>query len=209
MITDRVSFGAKPINSVKIKKYNKSTKNFADYPVNFVRLNADCRNDLVAIDLAAQKWKGATYIQKIATASKWMKNGQIEVYALTSQQKNFDKLQANNILGLAEMRFDEKNPKNMILNHLQVRPNAMNVNQLNKTNYKYIGSSILTSLKKIYKHISLSTDGNENVERFYKHNGFIDEYKGSGDFRWSKNPIKRLLYRITKFGLETGLWLFV
>ena len=205
MQTDSVSFGAIPINSIIIKKYNKASEKFADYPVNFVKLDADNKDDLEAVNKIVHKWNGAKYIRRIATSAHWMKEKPIEIYALTSQSQNFEKLQSNYILGLAEMREDRYDSENTLLRYLQVRPGAMNVNQKHRINYKYIGSAILKSLKPIYDNISLFADSNENIEAFYKHNGFIEDFKGAKHYSWSNNVFKRFCLRIRKFRLETGI----
>ena len=203
-----VSFGAIPIRKAVIKKLNKSSGKFVDYPVNFVKLDRNNKTDLDALDMAAKKWKSATYIQQISTSAHWMNNKPIDVYILTSQQSNFDKLHFANILGLASMRKEENTPSEFLLRYLQVRPSAMNVNQKYKVNYKYVGTAILKSLKKIYNTISLQADNDKNIKNFYKHNGFIPDFEGSRHYWWSSNPIKRLKFRIEKLQRESGIWLF-
>ena len=205
MEVNSVSFGAAPINRIKVQKLNKNKKKFEDYFVNFVRLEPYNKKDLEALEFLTQKWKDAKYVQQISTAAHWMKEKSINVYALTNQKRNFEKLQADKILGHAEMRKDEHDPENIILYHLQARPSAMNVNKTGRVNYKHVGSSILSSLKKIYDDISLFSDKDDNIENFYRRNGFIDAFKGSRHFVWNKNPFKRLIYKIEKFRLETGI----
>ena len=208
MYTDSISFGAIPINKVKIKKYNKLSQKFTDYSANFVKIDAGNRKDLETVYKTAQKWKvrnEAKYIQQISTSSQWMKGNFIDVYALTLQHDNFENLQASGILGLAEMREDEAGQGIHLLNFLQVRPNAINVNQKYKVNYKYVGSGILTSLKKIYSKIYLFSENDENIEKFYQKNGFIDDYKGSRHYTWDSSPFKRILLKIRKFRLEKGI----
>ena len=208
MNIDSVSFGAIPINKVVIKKWNKSANKFTDYSAYFVKIDAYNKSDLQAVYKTSQKWKTrkeAKYIQQISTASQWMKGNPIDVYALTIQREKFDKLQADSILGLAEMRKDEAGQGIHLLNFLQVRPNAMNVNQKHKVNYKYIGSGILASLKKIYNKIYLFAENDKNIENFYKRNGFIDDYSGSRHYTWDSSPFKRLLLKIRKFRLEKGI----
>jgi hypothetical protein len=103
------------------------------------------------------------------------------------------------------MRKEENTPNEFLLRYLQVRPSAMNVNQKYKVNYKYVGTAILKSLKKIYNTISLQADNDKNIKNFYKHDGFIPDFEGSRHYMWSKNPFKRIKQRILKFRLETGI----
>ena len=206
MDVNSVSFGAKPISIINIKKLDKSLNKYVDYSVNFVQIDGSNRFDLTAINTVAQKWKGATYIKKIATASHWIQTRdfvEIDVYALTAQQKNFDKLKPNKILGLAEMRNDNKNPENRILQHLQVKPSAINLENNDKKTYKRTGTAILTSLKKIYNNISLFADS-PSTEKFYKKNGFIEDFFCHGHMVWSSNIFKMIKLRINRFLMQNG-----
>lgn len=208
MKTDNISFGAIPISKTTVKKYNKLQKQFTSYPVNFVKIDACNKDDLNAIYETAQKWNKIgkpKYAQLISTSCQWMKDKPIRVYALTIQKNNLEKLQPDCILALAEMRFNQNNPQNTLLNYLQVRPNAKYVNQKHKINYKYVGSAMLESLKGIYKEFFLFADNDKNVEAFYKRNGFIDDFDGTRHYAWSSNFFKRLLLRIRKFRFETGI----
>ena len=206
MEINRINFGAKPINDVTIKKWDKQTKKFADYPAKFVKIDSENPIDLSVLDTLAQKWKDAKYIQQIATASHWMnvrKYVEIDVYALTSQQKDFEQLRQNKILGVVEMRNDPNNSKYRKVWYLQIKPSVMNVNnQHNK--YEKAGSSILDSLKKIYGKMSLFADEGKNIQKFYKKNGFIEDYQGKNHYSWSSNIFERLVIRINAFIRKKG-----
>lgn len=201
MEIDSVSFGAIPINTVTIKKYNIKTKKFQSIKTSFIKLEHDNENDMEAIKSAANKWRNATYIRKIASASRWMGIQDlvnIEVYALTRQTKNFKKLNYGNLLGFAEMRSDYNNPKKAILNHLQVKPNAMNLNQQKNKKYQRVGTSIIKSLQKQYNEIALFSVFDTKTERFYKRLGFIRDSIANNHFVWNKSFLERLklYYRV-------------
>jgi len=202
---NEINFTALPINKVNIKKYDKKTKNFINYPANFVRLVANDRNDINAVNKCAQQWKNADFIDKIATAAHWIgyRNGvEINVYALTTQKNNLKKLNPQYILGLAEIRTDNENPQNTILYHLQVKPSAINVHNKDNKSYKKVGTSIVKSLQKQFKNISLFSIKDTDVENFYKNLGFIEDYFGEKHFTWSSNILKRLKVRFDKFKLD-------
>ncbi len=205
MEVNNISFGAVPINKVKIKKFNKKTNKFLDYPAYFVRLSKDNEQDIEVADSAAKKWKNAKYIQNIATSAHWMPYKPIDVYALTLQADDFEKLQYSNILGFSVMRRDDKNFNNTKLYYLQVRPNAINVNNKNKLNYKHIGKSIVSSVKKLYHNITLDSEDNQNIKDFYKSNGFIEDYYRKNHFAWSDNIFGRLLIRYRAFRIRNGI----
>ena len=205
MNIDSVNFGAKPINSIKIKKYDKNKGDFVDIPAKFVRLDADNRSDIKVLDKIAKNWKNADYIKKIATASHWMKTLPINIYALTTQQDGFDKLKSSRILGFAEMRKDDNFPKYDWLYHLQVKPEAINTEIGAKKGYQHIGKSIITSLKKIYHNISLFSADSPYLESFYKKNGFIEDYMNTRHYFWSSNVFKRWAIKFANFRFKYGL----
>ena len=198
-----ISFCAKPINDVIIQKYNKKTGLFDHLSVKFIKIEPDNKNDIRAIDKAAQKWTDAKYIRKIATASHWSGSLPIDIYAVTTQKDKFNMLKPNRILGFAEMRKDKNFPKYDWLYHLQVKPEAINVNNPNpQKEYKHVGTSILNSLKKVYKNIFLYSEDSPNIEKFYRDNGFIEEYIFNRRFYWSSNFFNRLkIYLHNKFNI--------
>ena len=204
MNIDSISFGAKYLNTVTIKKYDKNTKGYVDLSANFVKLEHDNKFDIAAVDKTAEKWKDAKYIRKIATASHWFNSLPIDIYALTTQKDKFSKLKPAKILGFAEMRKDEAFPKYDLLYHLQVKPDAINVNN-SDAKYKYVGTSILNSLKKIYKNIFLYSEGNPNVKKFYQNNGFIEDSMLRRRYLWTSNIFRKIkIYcynKIHRFGM--------
>ena len=190
---NNINFEAKPLNKIVVKKYNKDKKRFVPTTATFVKLEHENQFDLTAISKAAKKWKNSKYIQRIATASHWMHQIPIKVYALTTQEKNFNKLNYKDILGFAEMRPDYNIENFNELYHLQVKPEARNIDKtLSKKKYMHVGSSILTSLKKIYKNISLYSAGGSDLDKFYKRNNFISDYACETHYYWSSNPLTRL-----------------
>ncbi len=206
MDIDSISFGATPLNKVRVKRLDSKTNKFKNIPAYFVRLDAKNKGDLIAANSVAKNWKGAKYIKKIATASHWMNVRnyvEIDVYALTTQSKEFENLNPNLILGMAEIRNNDVNNYYHI-NHLQVKPEAINVNKKDNK-YKYIGSSILSSLKKVYKSLSLDSEDDKNIEAFYRRNGFFDDYTRDGRFIWHSDIIKRIKLCIDKFLRKAGI----
>jgi hypothetical protein len=201
---DNVNFGATPISKVKIKKYDTSKKKFVTAKAVFVRLDGRNDNDLKAIDYINKNWEKTPYTKTICTAANWMKNNElIKIYALTEQSKNYTKLRPTKILGLADMREEQEDGN--VLEHLQVKPSAININSNNRK-YKKVGSSILKSLKKVYNQIALVSVNNPNIEKFYKDNGFIEFADAKGNYIWYKNIILRLKLKFQNFRNRTGIF---
>ena len=206
MDIDRVNFGAKYINTIKIKKFDEVSESFANYSVAFVKLDPNNKDDLRVVDAAVIQWKDADYIKKIATASHWIGKAPIEVYALTTQKNNFNKLKPSKILGFAEMRKDQIRLDFNWLYYLQVNPKAININKTNSSNqYKYVGTSILKSLKKIYNNISLYSVNIPPIIKFYKDNGFIKDFIGENHYLWTSNLLKRLKIYYEQFMHASGI----
>ena len=195
---DNIRFGAKPIKRIKIQKFNKNIKDYAPIQAAFVKLES--RSDIETVHSVAELWSDNLYIKKIATAARWMDFLPIEIYALTTQTNNFNNLKPNKILGFAEMRNDNNFPKYKQLYHLQVKPDAINVNNNNNKNknnkYKHVGGAMLESLKCIYNNISLFTINSPNIENFYRKHGFIEDLKNDKLYKWSSNIIERLKLQI-------------
>ena len=196
MRTDKVSFGAKPLYDTKIKKFDREKTGFVELPVNFVKLEP---SDIRIIDVLAETWEGAEYINKIATASHWMKTVPIDIYAITEQKNNFDRLDPLKILGIAEIRNDDMRQGFKQLHYLQVNPEAINVDNNGRKFYKLTGTTILNSLKKLYKNISLFSNENTNVKKFYENNGFIEDFMGKNHYIWSTNIITKLKVMYYKY----------
>ena len=85
---------------------------------------------------------------------------------------------------------------------MQVKPSAINVHNKDNKSYKKVGTSIVKSLQKQFKNISLFSIKDTDVENFYKNLGFIEDYFGEKHFTWSSNILKRLKVRFDKFKLD-------
>ena len=205
MRMDKISFGAKPINTINIKKFDKRANNFINCQATFVKLDPKNSSDISAVGEAAATWKDSKYASKIATAACWMNKNPIVVYALTIQKDKFNKLVPEKILGLAEMRKDNRIPDEDFLYHLQVKPDAINVDSDGKNNYKYVGSSILKSLKKLYSNIFLFSEISPNIQKFYMDNGFIRDYMYERRYHWSSDVLKRLKYHLENIKYKLGI----
>ena len=194
-----VSFGAKPINDITIKKYDRKKKDFINIPVKFVMLESDNRSDIKVLDKIANQWAKADYMRRIATASHWMNELPISIYALTTQKDKFEKLKSSKILGFAEMRKNENFPDYDWLHYLQVKPEAINTQKGENKTYQYVGTSMINSLKRIYRNISLFSADSPYVENFYRKNGFIEDYMLTRHYLWSSNVFRRLKIRIENY----------
>ena len=192
-----INFKAKPVNTINVYKRKEKENVFEPLKTTFVKIEPDNLRDMRAINYAAKKWEDAKYMQRIATNSHWNNSVPMEFYALTTQTGNFNHLNYEQILGFAEMRPDANLKDFTSLYYLQVKPEAINIFNSPNNTYKRVGSSMITSLKKLYKNIALFSEDSPYLFKFYKTNKFIKDYDHRTRFLWSSNPLTKLkiLYR--------------
>lgn len=169
--SSNIHFGAKFINNVPIKKYEPSCNCYMYEPAAFVEFDPKNANDLKAIDSAVVDWRGQFFAEDILKKAILMNQsslvGDSKIYMLTTQEKNFDKLDGLKILGLAEMEQKPNQPSELV--HIQSKPDTTYGSSNRK--YKLVGESILNSLKKIYSK-SIELTSAYWATNFYEHNGF-------------------------------------
>ena len=195
-----LNFGAIPLKRVRVSKYDNKSKKFLPQEANFVILDKKNQNDITAINALPKLWEKAKFIKPICTDTNWsISKEYINIYAVTLQKNNFDKLNPNLILGMADMREQQLDGNE--LSYLQVKPTARNLNSPYKM-YKGVGSSVIKGLKKTYDQIYLTSIEDENTEMFYKNRGFIPVLKQVGDFVWYKNNLKKLKQHLDNLYLK-------
>ena len=164
-------FKAKFINSARIGKKDIYPYYFSE-PISFIQIQPEVSSDIDALKNIAYFWEYDKFGKNIYYAacavrnkSKYYKNHQ--VYALTSQKRNFDSLNSNQILGLVHT-CPEKDGFTFI-EHLQVSPEMI---YQREPEYKGIGTAILDSLKTFCKKIYCNPSQEKSVLDFYSKNGF-------------------------------------
>ena len=168
---NNTKFGAKFINNVKIQQFDSNTGNFKPKRASFVKFDPKNKKDLFAIKNATKDWDGDLFGRYIAQqageiAKRYASPYINHVYLLTSQLDDFEKLDKNEILGLAQMEIDNDNNH---LNFLQVKPSSTFLHT--KRDYKKVGASIIESLKKLYKR-NISLISTTKAVNFYMNQGF-------------------------------------
>lgn len=183
------SFGAKFINKIPVKKFDSLNNAYKDSLVSFVQIDSRNRKDVAALMDTAKYWRDGHYADNIAYTARELYLGKMDdnhyqVYALTSQKKQFDNLLSEKILGLIEL---ENKPDYAEILHLQVDPELIYTNQ--PPRYKYVGTGILNFLKKFYNK-TLELASVCSAVEFYQKNGFEICSSTSLRFRWKPSKIK-------------------
>lgn len=206
-----LNFGATFIKNVEIKKYNPKTNLFTPVNVSIVKYDSSNKCDFKSMETAVRGWKGEIFAKDIIEKAEKMRgsdsdNAHKQIYILTEQNENFDRLKSSKILGMANIQqiFDlktEQSPKgnkakvakildtkkqNLLitneLEYLQTRPDS--VYKCNRRQFKGVGSAILNTIKELYSSIELTAF--YMAANFYEKHGFknIESYKMK--YKWKK-----------------------
>jgi len=177
------SFGAKFINKINIEKIEPNKK-YLNTEVNFVEIEPDNYNDILALKNCSNTWKRQQYADSILNAAekmhkkcKYYENGKI--YALTAQTDNFKKLKSEDILGLTYISTLAQNFS--YINFIQVNPEHIYSQQ---PKYLGIGTAILNSLKRLNHTLKLISKNDDKVIRFYEKNNFIKDDGYTHHYTW-------------------------
>ena len=171
------NFTSNFINRTQIIK----TGNGIPIDASFIEIDSSNYNDVKAMEAVDKLWGGNTFATNIYQAARAKRNksvyyAQSHIYALTLQDKDFDKIEPGQILGVAHINKKANNAG--YLENIQSKPDC--VYSINPE-YKYIGSGILNSLKKLYNEISLTSSN----RKFYVKNGFKEITKNH--YVWKNN----------------------
>ena len=164
-----ISFKAQYIGNSVIQDRNNK-----DVVVSSVKLDPNSKNDVKTVEILFEDWfpqyKGILIDDVYYDFIDYYKQKEKkDYYALTTQNNNFQKLDPDKILGIAEYsNFANKNYN--YIDYIQVNPKYMANKQ--EREYKNIGSALLDTIKNLngYKNIYLNSI-HEAVD-FYTKNGF-------------------------------------
>lgn len=169
-----INFGANHIKNVNISKryYSK----YKPCKVSLIKMDTNNEKDMRAIDKTAILWENSLTafvhddikksIRKNNTAEH------IQVYALTTQDKNFDKLNPKKILGMMELIDNHANDKKIDV--LQTNTDYIfNKKINNKPLYKHIGKKLIQYVKKEFSDKNnIIVHPVKTAVAFYKKMGF-------------------------------------
>ena len=168
------NFKAKFICNTQIKQINPKTDTYSPLKVSFLEYEPDNPKDLNALINTAKSWKGRLYAGRIAENASLISSGDMSknknhIYILSKQQENFNKLNTQDILGLAHLVSESKSmPDELRL--FEVNP-KFKYSRDKKREYKGLGESIISSLKKICNN-SIRLISSYSAANFYEKQGF-------------------------------------
>ena len=180
-----INFCANYVNSTTVRKWDDERWVYDTINANLVKYDRMNENDFIAVSSLETPWRNSDFIMRLVRTAKDLRQEfrsvyGTDLYILTSQTDNFDNLEPDKILGLAEI--SEWSRRVVNLNFLQARPNNLE--------YKRIGSGILDCIKEKYDKILLSAA--EGTDEFYKKNGFVRQSEFEGRYVWKRPIIDRI-----------------
>lgn len=166
-----VNFGATFIKSVEIKKFNPKTNLYKPIKASVVKYDVYNKYDLKSMKTAVRDWNGQVFAENIVENAGEMrdsdyKKAQNQIYLLTEQNENFDRLKSSKILGMANMKqwFDSSDE----LAYLQTRPDSMHT--FKRRPFKGVGKALIDTMKDMYKKIELTAS--YSAKQFYEKQDF-------------------------------------
>ena len=162
MINNTISFTSSYVDKLNILKLNKQKEYFPHQSI-LVELES---SDLEVLNDINNKWTQNSFGDNFVCWAKYNHKRTNKLFALTTQQNNFNKLQADSILGL--MNIDLRKRKSKI-HYIETKPN--------NPEYNNVGSSLINYAKTKTNRIKLTAGS----KKFYTPLGFIHEYKNNND----------------------------
>ena len=108
-MNNNISFTAKFISPATVKKLTPNGK-YVDIEVSAVKLASKNKDDLSALEKINKEWGADTYASNIldeaSSTNEFYKDYRPTVYAITTQRDNFEKLEPEKVLGLAETSIE-------------------------------------------------------------------------------------------------------
>lgn len=183
-INPNISFGASFIKEVNVKKLVENSKSYITKNVSCVELDPLNKADVKAINETQDAFYGVSFVDDIFfNAKKIFRKGEnkenMQIYALTTQKDNFEKLDADKVLVMADVVAKEDN--GAYLEYIQAHP--LIAYAIDKPPYKNVGTELIKILQEKFSSIKC----NSIADGFYEKNGFIREKQGSNHFIWNKS----------------------
>lgn len=176
ILHNNISFTAKYIGSASVQKTDRLGDKKEPYSVSFIELDPLNPYDADTVSTASKIWGSPEYSKAISNSmqSLLLNNGrkiklpEKKFYAITSQRKYFTIANPEEILALCELSPEDK----VWISYLQVNPDSY-------LEYNHIGSSMLSSLKNLYKDKILQLCAVKRLKPFYHANGFKESKDNS------------------------------
>lgn len=187
------SFKAKSlphVNAKDIKKLNSITGSYGTCSVRVVELDTKNLQDYYTLENVSGNWDGQLFAGTIKKNAYDMINGYISqkenhIYFLTTQAENFDVLEGDNILGMAQLH--KGNSNTAVLKYLQVLPKTKH--GAKQREFIGIGQALVSFIKELYC-CNIKVKPYYSTTDFYKKQGFEITDTVLSEYTWKNNKKK-------------------
>ena len=156
-------------------------------PVSFVEFKQDSKQDLKTLYLVSELWKNNYFVNNMFARQANLyagrcRNDGYKIFAVTTQDKKFGKLDPNKILSLA---FVQKRVDGSAKIHF-LESKREGVPETFVREYKDAGKGILRCLKDTYNKIVLFAE-RKSLIKYYESEGFVSFSKNAPQYMgWSR-----------------------
>lgn len=181
------NFKAKFIGSTPIQKLNPQGK-YEKFEATFLEFDPTNKKDLSAMKEIARYWDNSQYASDICGSAKalalnFLDATKNKVYILTKQNKKFENLNFQNILGLTEIELQKNKNDIDIINIHRIQVDEELLNTI-RPEFNHVGTGILNMIKEKYNKI-IELNSVHSAIGFYENNGFQNLGTKNLRFRWT------------------------
>lgn len=141
--TNNVNFSGRLLAPAIVKQ--KVNNKWKDMPVNFVKFNTRDKFDRLSINVLSYLWGHGKNLSGPIAEEVSILRGKTNIYALTTQTDNFEKLDATKVLGI--MSADKVNPKTKLAEIFKIGTDPQYAYEQNKKHrdIKHIATTLIDS----------------------------------------------------------------
>lgn len=167
-----INFKANLLSTAKVKMYTNG-HNCKDCNVSFVQLNTDSKSDFRTICEVDSCWENKSSLANdirncFQDCVLKKETDKTYFYALTKQRNNFENLDSDEILGLAQVTEESSNE--VVLDYLQSDPENNYFSY--RPSYRKIGTAIMNCLEQLFSGRKMTLYPIEEAKSFYEKLGF-------------------------------------
>ncbi|MCR5266586.1 MAG: hypothetical protein K6E29_08365 [Cyanobacteria bacterium RUI128] len=173
---DAINFTANHLRYVNIAK--RSAEGYKPCRASLVEMKSSNPGDVNAIDSTAEQWEDsltAFVSSDMKKAARKKPKDNFHVYAITTQKKDFDNINPEQILGVAHIT-ENANGLGHKIEVLQTNPEYMfDRSTTAKREYKNVGKGLISFIKENFNDKPLYLYPTKDAVKFYEKQGFSSE----------------------------------
>lgn len=182
-------FNAKIIKKPKVKRSDDISQKYVPDTVRFLKIDTTSPDEVRALSTAGRYWENSSSFATDIAYDAYLNSTcgekadlRKEFFILTKQKDNFDKINCDDILGMAEITHKSK--KKVILDYLQVNPEY--VYQLGAPKFINCGRAIIKSIQQRNRNRTIELRSTLTAVPFYEKMGFKPKIEGYVEYYWKR-----------------------